>query len=336
MRKNSGLPRVLSGALALFAVGALAPAPAWAHFSLTTPPSSMSQDAAGSPQKLGPCGDEAVTPAATPTGIVTTYQEGQTITVTVDGIVPHPGHWRVALGMTGPKDLPAEPVVTSTTGDDCTSAAIENPPVFPVLADNLLPSTTGGFTGPMSFQVKLPAGVTCTKCTLQVIQFMSNHPFNNPGGCFYHHCADISIVAADGGTSTDAGTTSTSSSGTSSSGASSSGTSSSGTSSSGSSGTTTSSGAAATSSGGTGTTSTGAGGAGTTSTESSAATSGAGGGAPASSSSPAGCGCSVPASSSSLPFGLAGLLAIAALERGRAGRAARRSKRGSQATRPRA
>jgi hypothetical protein len=41
--------------------------------------------------------------------------------------------------------------------------------------------------------------MTCTKCTLQVIEFMSNHGLNNPGGCFYHHCADISIQPAGGG-----------------------------------------------------------------------------------------------------------------------------------------
>jgi hypothetical protein len=44
-------------------------------------------------------------------------------------------------------------------------------------------------------QVTLPPNVTCDHCTLQVIQFMSDHGLNNPGGCFYHHCADISIKA---------------------------------------------------------------------------------------------------------------------------------------------
>ena len=73
-------------------------------------------------------------------------------------------------------------------------------PVLPVLADNMLAHTTP-FSGPQSFQVTLPARMTCAHCTLQVIEFMSNHPLNAPGGCFYHHCANvaISVTGADGG-----------------------------------------------------------------------------------------------------------------------------------------
>jgi hypothetical protein len=52
--------------------------------------------------------------------------------------------------------------------------------------------------------VTLPSNVTCEKCTLQVIEFMSDHPLNNPGGCFYHHCADIAI-GVDAGTPPDDG-----------------------------------------------------------------------------------------------------------------------------------
>ena len=39
-----------------------------------------------------------------------------------------------------------------------------------------------------------------------LIEFMSDHPLNNPGGCFYHHCADISISGgpSDGGSASDA------------------------------------------------------------------------------------------------------------------------------------
>ena len=42
-------------------------------------------------------------------------------------------------------------------------------------------------------QYQLPAGMQCTNCVLQVVQFMSNHGLNNPGGCFYHHCAIVNI-----------------------------------------------------------------------------------------------------------------------------------------------
>jgi len=265
-----------AAALTLLAIGALAPLPAHAHFALEAPASNMSQDALGAPEKLGPCGDEVTSPPATPTGVVTTYQEGDLITVTVNGIIPHAGHWRVALGATGPGSLPAEPVVTAGS-TPCGSAAIEDPAVYPVLGDNLLPSTAG-FTGMQSFQIQLPAGVTCTKCTLQVIQFMSDHPLNNPGGCYYHHCADISIVAAS-----DAGTSSASASSSAASGASSGSSSS-------------------TATAGTG----GAAGSG----------SGAGGGTVGEDPVPAsGCGCSVPASRSPALWALAGLLGLAALRR---------------------
>jgi hypothetical protein len=82
-----------------------------------------------------------------------------------------------------------------------------DPPVFPVLADGVLVHTAP-FSGPQSFDVQLPAGMTCDHCTLQIIQFMSNHVLNNPGGCFYHHCATVNIqdvVVVDAGMSVDSG-----------------------------------------------------------------------------------------------------------------------------------
>ncbi len=83
----------------------------------------------------------------------------------------------------------------------CGSAEIQNPPVYPVLADGMLVHTAG-FSGAQSFTFKLPSNVTCTgNCVLQVAEFMSDHGLNNPGGCFYHHCANITIQAG-GGTGT--------------------------------------------------------------------------------------------------------------------------------------
>jgi hypothetical protein len=97
-------------------------------------------------------------------------------------------------------ELPPEPLVTPGATTPCGTVPIESPPVFPVLADDVF-DHTAPFTTPQSAQITLPSNVTCTHCTLQVIEFMSDHPLNNPGGCFYHHCADISI-GVDGGTST--------------------------------------------------------------------------------------------------------------------------------------
>ena len=42
--------------------------------------------------------------------------------------------------------------------------------------------------------IQLP-NINCPKCTLQVIQFMAEHGYNQPGGYSYHHCADLQITA---------------------------------------------------------------------------------------------------------------------------------------------
>lgn len=174
----------LAAATALCAALTVAP-DARAHFVLEEPPAATVQDGLGNPQKQPPCG------GGTATGIVSAYAVGSTITITIDETITHPGHYRVALGMNGPGDLPDEPPVTA--GDTpCGSTVIQDPPVFPVLADGQL-LHTGDLGGPKSFEVTLPAGVTCDNCTLQILEFMSDHQLNNPGGCFYHHCANITV-----------------------------------------------------------------------------------------------------------------------------------------------
>ena len=47
---------------------------------------------------------------------------------------------------------------------------------------------------PWETQVELP-NINCAKCSLQVIQFMADHAYNQPGGYAYHHCADLQITA---------------------------------------------------------------------------------------------------------------------------------------------
>ena len=182
--------RPLSTRLALVALlaGSVLPRVATAHFVLQSPASWREQGQFGDPQKVGPCGDDE-DPAA-PTGIVTTYAPGETITITFDERIYHPGHYRVALAVTDRSELPPPPAVLEDQDSDCGSTEIQNPPVFPVLADGMLVHAAE-FSGPMSFQVTLPSDVTCTKCTLQVIEFMSSHG----APCFYHHCADIAIQA---------------------------------------------------------------------------------------------------------------------------------------------
>lgn len=203
------LRRFFASAAAV-ACALVASSDASAHFVLQSPPSWSSQDALGSPQKLGPCGDEA---GGTPTSIVTAYQAGSTIDVTIDEKIFHPGHYRIALAVNDRSELPPEPPVTAGS-TPCGSAPIDAAPAFPVLADGVFVHTSP-FSGPQTIKLTLPANVTCAKCTLQVIEFMSNHALNVPGGCYYHHCADISIQttpvldagtpAGDGG-APDAGT----------------------------------------------------------------------------------------------------------------------------------
>lgn len=202
---------------ALGAIGALMPSPAYAHYVLQAPASYDAIDpTTGLPEKLGPCGNEDPQML---TNVVTAFQEGQSITITIDEVVFHPGHYRVALAMTPDHmqaSFPDDPVPTPGLTNSgtmacanvdmsaCGSVPVEAPPVFPVIADNLFEHCTP-FTEPQSATIKLPAGVTCEKCTVQVLEFMSDHGPNVPGGCFYHHCADVSIssqsVHVDGGAS---------------------------------------------------------------------------------------------------------------------------------------
>lgn len=189
--------------------GALDAGVAEAHFKLVAPDAYSKQDADlyGSPQKAPPCGlADPVSPNQL-TGLVTNYVAGQKITITIDEKIPHPGWYRVAIAKDA-KSLPAEPKVTSVPSDDCDSTVID-PTVPGVIADGLFKHTSA-FTAPQTAEIQLPPGFTCQNCVLQVLEWMSNHSFNNPGGCFYHHCATVNITAAatDGGTGpTDAGTT---------------------------------------------------------------------------------------------------------------------------------
>ncbi|MBL4689070.1 MAG: hypothetical protein JKY37_31045, partial [Nannocystaceae bacterium] len=69
----------------------LAHSPAQAHFILSSPAAVNEQNGLGDPQKAAPCGDNG---AAVATSIVTTYSPGETITVTIDEMIFHPGHYR--------------------------------------------------------------------------------------------------------------------------------------------------------------------------------------------------------------------------------------------------
>ena len=128
----------IAAAIAAGAI-AVAPAAAEAHFVLQAPASWAEQDRQGNPQKTAPCGQSDPQIAAVPTNALTPFHAGQTITVTIDETTFHPGHYRVVLSTTGPDGLPADP--ETTVPGTCIALAIQDPPVFPVLADGMLQHT---------------------------------------------------------------------------------------------------------------------------------------------------------------------------------------------------
>jgi hypothetical protein len=47
---------------------------------------------------------------------------------------------------------------------------------------------------PWETDVTLP-NISCSKCTLQIIEFMAEHGRNGDGDFSYHHCAELQITA---------------------------------------------------------------------------------------------------------------------------------------------
>lgn len=176
---------IIRAAVVAVTIAASASTVAHAHFILMKPDAWMSQNFLGDPQKIGPCGNNG---GGTITGKITHFRPGETIEITVDETIYHPGHYRVALAVNSQDELPPAPPVTQVDDDPCGMTVIQDPPVFPILADNVLPHAAP-FDGPQTFTVTLPSDVTCSKCTLQVIEYMSSH--GQP--CFYYHCAEIAI-----------------------------------------------------------------------------------------------------------------------------------------------
>jgi len=169
------------------------------HFKLLEPTSWLIEDERrGDPQKTAPCGGSN-TDFGTESYVVNEAVGGQMLHLKVAETVYHPGHYRVALAVNSPTELPPDPETTtrdSERGPWSVSAVIQDPPQPPVLADGLFVHSTRPTTGPQVFEtdVELP-NIDCDHCWLQVIQHMDEHAFNNPGGYSYHHCAIMRITA---------------------------------------------------------------------------------------------------------------------------------------------
>jgi hypothetical protein len=168
-----------------------------AHFRLLEPASWLQEsEALGDPQWSAPCGGTLTDPGK-PTGAVTRIQGGDNLHIRIREMAFHPGFYRVALSVNSRAELPPDPEARSEPGADgrprSASGAIQYPPSPPVLADGLF-MHVAPFDKEQETDIEIP-NINCTKCTLQVIEFMAAHGFNKDGGYTYHHCADLQIRA---------------------------------------------------------------------------------------------------------------------------------------------
>jgi hypothetical protein len=184
-------------ALGVGFVALAAPAVGSAHFILETPKGWIEENQLGDPQKLGPCGGTSKIPGA-PTGAVTDVAGGTLLHVKVKETIYHPGHFRIALAVLDRAELPADPEDTVKDGPNgkpwSVSGKVDPNPKPPVLVDGLWDHHTRVPGQEFETDVKLP-NINCDHCSLQVIQFMEEHPINPDGRFTYHHCADLKITA---------------------------------------------------------------------------------------------------------------------------------------------
>jgi hypothetical protein len=171
--------------------------PGLAHFRLLAPASWLQEsEQLGDPQWSAPCGGTLANPGI-PTGVVTKIRGGDKLHIRIREMAFHPGFYRVALAVYSRSELPPDPEAMSEPAADgrqrSVSGAIHYPPSPPVLADGLF-MHAAAFDKDQEVDVEIP-NINCTKCTLQVIEFMAAHGWNPDGGYTYHHCADLEIRA---------------------------------------------------------------------------------------------------------------------------------------------
>ncbi len=168
-----------------------------AHFRLLEPASWIEESVEwGDPQWSAPCGGTLKDPGK-PTGAITKIQGGDKLHIRIREMAFHPGFYRVALAVNSRSELPPDPEPTTETLPNgrqrSLSGAIHYPPAPPVLADGLF-MHVAPFDKDQEVDIEIP-NINCTKCTLQVIEFMGAHGYNPDGGYTYHHCADLQVHA---------------------------------------------------------------------------------------------------------------------------------------------
>lgn len=208
----------------LFALACACASPsAYAHISLEQGGTYLSRDGDAN-LKAGPCGTAGSVRGTN----VYTFEPGQTITVNLVETIPHPSYFRIAFDDDGDDDFvdprsiaPIDPnrACPFNAADKCGQSDFFNNQT--VLMDQLDPHIPTAFvTTPFSWQVTLP-DVTCSNCTLQVIQVMEDviHGAYNPIegdpndvpyiADVYHQCIDLELVGppapADNARSSDSG-----------------------------------------------------------------------------------------------------------------------------------
>src|SRR5262245_20006744 len=180
----------------LFSIAAAGlPLAVQAHFKLLEPASWIVESERGDPQKAAPCGAD---PKAEMSNALGKATGGSKLHLKVLETIYHPGHYRVALSVNSRNELPPDPMTferTTEKGPRSVWATIQSPPQIPVIADGLFPHYSRP-SNPQTYEadIQLP-NISCPRCTLQVIQFMADHAYNQPGGYSYHHCADLQITA---------------------------------------------------------------------------------------------------------------------------------------------
>jgi len=166
-----------------------------AHFRLIEPAGWIQESTNGDPQKAAPCGGTSADPGK-PSGAVTTVQGGEKLHIKLQETIFHPGFYRIALAVNSRDELPPDPeakTVPTPNGPRSVSAAIQYPPMPPVLADGLFQHITR-LDKEVETDVDIP-NISCSKCTLQIVEFMAAHGLNKDGDYTYHHCAVLQIRA---------------------------------------------------------------------------------------------------------------------------------------------
>src|SRR4051794_30636957 len=94
---------------------AAVPAVTHAHFKLLEPASWIVEDERGDPQKGFPCGGSN-TDYGKPSYAITQAVGGSNLHLKVQETIYHPGHYRIALAVNSPAELPGDPEATAQAG----------------------------------------------------------------------------------------------------------------------------------------------------------------------------------------------------------------------------